>query len=90
VALADTKKCQTLINLCGYAAQQLEAMATQLETYRAVYQSQGIDPTGTALEGHMAQVSAWIDGIRACADDPVTMGLINAIVPSHRNKALEV
>lgn len=88
--VSDTKKCQTLINLAGYAAQQLEVLASQLEAYRAAYQAAGVDPTGTALEGNVAAVSAWINDIRACADDPVTAGLIAAIVPSHRNKALEV
>jgi len=90
MALADTKKCQTLINLCGAAAQQLQAIATQLETYRAAYIAGGVDPSGTALEGHVTEVSDWINDIRACADDPVTAGLIAAIVPSHRNEALEV
>ena len=88
--VSDTKKCQTLINLAGYAAQQLQVIADQLETYRAAYQAAGVDPTGTALEGNVATVSAWIDDIRACADDPVTTGLIDAIVPTHRNEALEV
>lgn len=88
--LADTKKCQTLINLCANAAVQLRAVAEQLETYRAAYQAAGVDPTGTALEGNVTRVATWIDEVSAVANDAVANGLIAARVPSHRNKALEV
>ena len=89
MAVADSKKAQTLINLCAEAAQTLASIASQLETYRALYMAAGINPAGTALAGNGALVSAWIDKVRAAADDPVTAGLIAAKVPSHRNAALE-
>jgi len=87
--VADTKKCQTLINLCAEAASTLQNIASQLETYRDIYVALGIDPTGTPLAGNEALVSAWIEKVKAAAADPVTAGLIAAYVPSHRNEALE-
>jgi len=87
--ISDRKKCQTLLNLCALAAQDLESIAAQLETYRSLYQAAGIDPTGTPLDGNVTAVSNWINSIRACADDPVTAGLINAYVPTHQNNALD-
>ncbi len=86
--IADTKKCQTLINLCAADCQRLQEIHTRLVAYRAVYQAQGVDPTGTPLEGHVGQVSAWIDEIGAVANNAVANGLIAAAVPSHRNEAL--
>ncbi len=87
--VADTKKCQTLINLCAEAASTLQNIAIQLETYRDIYVALDIDPTGTALKGNEQLVSAWIEKVKAAAADPVTAGLIAAYVPSHRNEALE-
>jgi hypothetical protein len=87
--VADTKKCQTLINLCAEAAETLESIASQLSTYRDIYVALSIDPTGTALYGNEVLVSTWIDKVQAAADDPVTTGLIAAKVPTHRAMALE-
>lgn len=87
--LADTKRVQTLVNLCAEAAEQIEAQAAQLEHYRALYVAAKINPTGTVLAGKVTAVSAWIDKVRALANDPVAAALIAAKVPSHRNQALE-
>lgn len=88
MAIADTKKAQTLINLLAQDAKAIEAIADRLEQYRGLYQAAGIDPTGTALEGNEQAVGDWINSIRAVADSNVTTGLIAAEVPTHRNKAL--
>jgi hypothetical protein len=86
--VADTKKCQTLINLCAAECLAIKASHARLVAFRQAYQAQGVDPTGTPLEGHVGQVSAWIDAVGVVAADPVANGLIEAAVPSHRNKAL--
>lgn len=88
MAIADTKKCQTLINLCAAECQRLQEIHTRLVAYRAAYLIQGVDPTGTPLEGKAALVSMWIDEIGVVANNAVANGLIAAAVPTHRNKAL--
>ena len=88
MAVSDKKKCQTLINVCALRVQELQEIATKLEAYQAAYVAQGVDPTGTALEGHVAQVSAWIDDVRGVADNAIANGFIANYVPTHRNKAL--
>jgi hypothetical protein len=88
MALSDTKKAQTLINAAAQAAKTLDATAASLEGLRTLYTAAAVDPTGTALQGNVAAVSAWIDSVRAVADDPVVAGLIAAEVPSHRGEAL--
>lgn len=89
MAVANTKKAQTLINLCADAALQLQALASTLETYRALYVANNVNPAGTALAGNVPAVSAWIDKVQSAAADPVTAGLIAARVETHRNQALE-
>lgn len=88
--VADTKKCQTLINICAEKVLELTAIATRLESLRTAYQVQSVDPTGTPLDGHVAQVSTWIDAVRAVADSAVANGFIANVVPTHRNQALGV
>lgn len=87
--LANTKRVQTLVNLCAEAAIDLDVIADRLNHYRALYVAANIDPTGTVLEGKVMAVSAWIDKVLAVANDPVCAGLIAARVPTHRNQALE-
>jgi len=86
--VANTKQCQTLINAAAEEVQRIQESATRLEGLRALYQTAGVDPTGTPLAGNVAAVSAWIDSIRAVADSPVATGLISAYVPTHRGEAL--
>jgi hypothetical protein len=86
--VADSKKCQTLINTAAEKVQELKVIATRLKACRTAYQTQGVDPTGTALEGNVAEVSVWIDDVDAVADNAAANGLISAVVPSHRSTAL--
>lgn len=86
--VADTKKCQTLINVAAEEVIKLKATVTRLERCRQLFQDQSVDPTGTPLDGKVAQVSAWINEVRAVADSPVANALLAHVVPSHRNAAL--
>lgn len=90
MAVSDTKKAQTLINKCALIVQRIKGDADELVALRAAYQAQGVDPTGTPLDGHVADVSAWIDAVEGVGDNAVANGLIAAYAPTHRNKALEV
>lgn len=88
--ISDKKKCQTLINLCAEAAEQLKVVAINLEAYRSAFQAQGVNPMGTPLEGNVTNVSNWIDTVRDAADAAVAEAMIAAKVPTHKNKALEL
>jgi hypothetical protein len=99
VPISDRKKCQTLLNLAANAVDGdcpgdwttphgLKGIASRLEACRQAFLDQNVDPTGTPLEGNVQQISAWIDAVRAVADDPVANGLLAHRVCTHRAKAL--
>ena len=88
MAISDTKKCQTLINVIGQRCIELQAIALDLKAYRTAYIAQSVDPTGTPLEGNVTAASNWIDDVDTAANAAVADGFIANIVPSHGNKAL--
>jgi len=88
MSIHDKKKCQTLINVAAEEVMRLKTAATRLERCRQLFQEQSVDSAGTALEAHVAQISTWIDAVRAVADGAVANGLLAHVVPSHRNAAL--
>jgi len=90
MAVSDTKKVQTLINICALRVQQLKDIADELKALRTAYTAQGVDATGTPLDTHVVQVSAWIDAVEAVGDNAVANAFIANYVPTHRNAALEV
>ena len=49
---SDTKKCQSLINEIGAVAQAIQAHGARLVVLRTAYLAQGVDPTGTPLDGY--------------------------------------
>jgi len=87
--IADKKKCQTLINIIGQQAQAVQTAAVIMQEMRAKFIAHDPDTTGTPLEGKVTQASAWIDSVVAAADSVVATAFINAIVPTHRNHALD-
>jgi hypothetical protein len=86
--LADTKKCQTLINIVAEQVKLLKVASTILLICRQAYQDQNVNPTGTPLDGHILEISNWVDDVELVANNMIANGFINNIVPSHRNKAL--
>lgn len=90
MAIADTKKVQTLINEMAKVARAIQAGADRLEQVQSAYVAHNIDPTGTPLEGNLAAVNAWISTIKTLAGDQITQGMISAEAPTHHNKALGV
>jgi len=86
--VADSKKCQTLINIVGESVTELKRLATRLKACRTAYQTQGVDPTGTPLDGNIPAISNWIDNVDAVANSAVANGFVDAIVPTHKNNAL--
>lgn len=88
MAISDNKKVQSPINIVADEVDKLKAVATRLETLRTAFQAHNPDVTGTLLDGHVAQVSAWTDAARAVADDVVANAFLAERVPTHRGKAM--
>lgn len=86
--ISDKKKCSTFIGVASAEVLKLKSAADRLEHLRSLWQQHMPDTTGTPLDGHVAQISAWIDNVRAVADAAVPNGLVEHRVPSHRNMAL--
>lgn len=88
--VADTKKVQTMVNICAQQMEAIRAAVARIVQVRDVFTTVNPDVTGTALEGNVATVNQAINDLKAETDKAVWTQLIAAIVPSHRNKALEV
>lgn len=84
--IADSKQCQTLINVAARAAEQVQQAAATLQACRSAYMAAEPDPSGTALEGNVSAVSGWIDGVVAAAESGVATQMIAAKRPHHREE----
>lgn len=93
MAISDTKKCQTMINICGQQIQIIRSAIATMLAVRAAFQTINPDTTGTPLEGNVAFVNQAIvdldDSVNAGTNNTVWNQMEAAIVPSHRNAALE-
>ncbi len=87
--IAARKKCQSFINVIADEVEKLQAVAARLEAVGAAFQSQSVDATGTALEGHLTEISDWIDGVAASANSAVATGFVAHRVPTHNACSLE-
>ncbi len=89
MALSDKKKVQTMVNIVGQAVQEMRDGMTTILAIRVKFNEINPDVTGTPLDGNLAAVNAAINSLDAELGGPVWDGMIAAIVPSHRNKALD-
>ena len=91
--ISDVKKCQSMINTLGQQIEILRAAVDAIKAIHADFQTADPDPTGTPLEGG----AVIIDSPLTALDNAVNSGaaalfwdqMIAAVVPSHRNVALE-
>lgn len=81
--IADSKKCQTLINVAGKASQRMRADLAIIEACRAVFNAASPDTTGTILDGQTAAVASWIDDLTSVLESPVADALIGGIRSGH-------
>lgn len=86
--ISDKLKCTTLLRAGGKVAFVLDKVADALEAIRVLHAAASPDTTGTPLEGQLANVSAWIDEVRAVADHPVAVAMRAQASGSHQMKAL--
>jgi len=89
MAIADPKKCQTMINLAAEAAVKLQQAASDLEDVRTKFQQHDPDTTGTPLKDNVAAVNDWINDVVNVANANVADAMIEARRLHHKNKALE-
>jgi len=88
MAVADTKKVQTMLNIVGQQAQIIRDAVQTMKDIRTTFNTVNPDTTGTPLEGNAAIVSNAIDDLDTEASKVVWTQMIAAIVPSHKNNAL--
>lgn len=84
----DAVKVQSMINIVGQQAQIIRDAVAVMKEVRTAYQAINPDTTGTPLDGNETTVSNAIDDLDTEISGAVWTGMINAIVPSHRGKAL--
>lgn len=89
MALSDVKKVQTMINIAGQQAQIVRDAVTKIAQVRAVFNTINPDVTGTPLEGNLVALGNAFTALETAANSAVWTGMINAMVPSHRNAALD-
>lgn len=88
--MQDTKKAQSLINHVGWEIEKMRAGMAKIIAYKDMYVAQGVDPTGTPLDGNEAVLLSKVTDLNTELQRPVFDVLIAAIVPSHRGTALDV
>ena len=84
----DTKKVQTIINVCGEQMQIIRDALAVIQAMNTLFQSANPNVSGTPLQGNVAALGSALASLQAEADSPIWTGLINAVVRSHRNQAL--
>lgn len=91
MALADTKKVQTMINITVLQIQAVRNAITAMKTVRTTFQTINPSVIGTPLEGHTAEISAALNRLDTLVNttDVATWDLIvAAYVPTHTGNAL--
>jgi len=88
MALADTKKVQTLINVAASAMEAARIAASDLEDTRDLYISASVSAAGTPLEGLVAPLNTALNSLLVETSGSIWDTLISLEVPTHRGKAL--
>ena len=87
--VADTKKCQTLINKIAIEAGIMREAMARLVAVRDQFLTHNPDTTGTALDGNLATINAAMNTLQPQVDLEIWTTIIAAYVPTHRCMALE-
>ncbi len=88
MAIADTKKVQTMINIVADQATIIRAAVATMKATRTTFNTVNPVITGTTLEGNKTAVSNSIDALDTEVSKAVWDTMIAAHIPSHRNDAL--
>lgn len=91
--VADTKKCQTMINTMANQAQIARAALETMQTVRDTFNTHNPDTSGTPLEGNLTYINTAINDLNTAlntgANNTVWNQMIAAHVPSHTGDALD-
>lgn len=87
--VADTKKCQTMINAAADELENIRAALVRLQVVSGKFSAANPSLTGTALYGKKTALVEGLAALQAAADLEVWTDLIEAKVPSHRGEALD-
>ena len=88
MAVADTKKVQSLINRVADEISAMRAGMKRITELHDKYVAQSVNPTGTPLEGNVSVLTTALTKLGTALDSNVFTALIAAKVPSHRGVAL--
>ena len=83
--IADTKKCQHIIDVVAEEVVKFKAVATRLEAIRTAFIAHNPSTVGTPLDGNVATISAWVDSVRTAANSAVPNGFLAAKSSRHRS-----
>ena len=89
MALADSKKVQTMINVLAASVEEVRDAVARMKAVRVKFQTHNPSVVGTPLEGNVAAVNSALNALDAEVSKALWTQLIAAKVPSHRNRALD-
>ena len=82
--IADTKKCQHLIDIVAEEVVKLKVVAARLQAVRTAFQTHNPSTVGTPLDGNVVAAGNWIDSVQTAADSAVANGFLAAKSGRHR------
>lgn len=88
----DTKKVQTMINLCADGIIEVRSGISKMLSVRAAFQAHNPSVVGTPLEGNVNTLNNALNALNTLVnttDSAIWNAVIEAVVPTHKNKALE-
>ncbi len=88
MAVADSKKVQTVINRTGLVIEQARVGVAEIKDYRDRLVADGASVVGSPLEGNVAAFNTWIADLDTHLNNAIADAIVAAIVPSHRGEAL--
>ena len=89
MAISDKKKVQTMINIMAEQALEIRASVDKMKAVRVAFQAHSPDVTGTPLDGQVVALNTALNDLETEINSVVWDGVIAAIVPTHKNNALD-
>ncbi len=86
--VADTKRCQTFINVVAEEMARIRVAMDKITEYRAKFQTANPSVAGTPLSGNVAALNNAYVGLKNEVDKVIWTELIAAQAMTHRNNAL--
>ncbi len=92
MAISDTKKVQTLVNVTAEQIITVRSAVSTMKSMRDLYQAANPSVAGTCISGSVASINSAINAldsiINSGSNSDVWDGLVNCYVPTHHKEAL--